>query len=218
MKVELQICENWNYYTNWLKQKLPQYHKWLRDGASSDDITELEKYLAIKLPAQFKILYGINDGETEENNGLGAFLGFKFLSINKIIEVQKKWMAYDQDDYGSSYPEKTIKVQYINPKWIPLFEDSGGNYIGIDMDPDSKGSDGQIINFGRDESHKFLIAKDLDEFLSYVRNQINNGTCDKAIVQEDDGGYSYGLTPQSHLIDDLREVFGKKRVHLKLDL
>ena len=113
------------------------------------------------------------------------------------------------DNYhGSSYPAGAIKIKYTNTKWIPLFADNSANYIGLDFDPDGNGHYGQIINFGRDEHYKFVIAKDLTSFLDFVIEKIQSGQCDNAIVEEEDGGFSYGLRPQSHLIDDLKNYFG----------
>lgn len=38
----------------------------------------------------------------------------------------------------------------------------------MDLDPDVKGTYGQIINFGRDEEDKFVIAPSLKDFLQLL--------------------------------------------------
>jgi cell wall assembly regulator SMI1 len=73
----------------------------------------------------------------------------------------------DSGDLSSSlscYPENTIKKIYFHPKWVPIFTDQGGNYIGIDLDPDVNGTKGQVITFGRDETEMVVLGKSLDEF------------------------------------------------------
>jgi len=206
------IQESWLLYTNWLKAKLPKYSELLNSGASDGTIEKLESYLQLKLPEDFKTLYRLNDGDKSNitpDTFVGTFFGFEFFPIDRIISIHEEWKQNDNDDYdGTSFPEKHVKINYTNPNWIPIFGDSGGNYIGLDLDPDSEGSIGQIINFGRDEDNKFVAGKSLNNFLEFLSAKVQSGECDEAIVEEDDGGFSYGLTPQSHLIDDLKGIFG----------
>jgi len=48
-----------------------------------------------------------------------------------------------------------------------LISDLGGNYIGIDLDPDTNGIKGQVIIFGRDEEDMIVLANSWDEFLDW---------------------------------------------------
>lgn len=202
------IKENWTFYTDWLKSKLPVYFNLLNPGADKKEVEKLESYLGFSLPENVKALYELNNGDNLRNTDnlyVGAFLGFEFLSVDRVMQIHSGWKKQDNEGFsGSSFPKNHIRIQYTNPKWIPLFSDAASNYVGVDLDPAADGTPGQIINFGRDEDHKFVIAKDLDSFLGFIGQKIRSGQCDKAIVVEDDGGYSYGLSPQSHLIDDLR--------------
>ncbi len=75
--------------------------------------------------------------------------------------VERADFNWDEDFDFSSCPEAAIKKKYFNYKWIPIFQDYGGNYIGIDLDPDKKGRKGQIITFGRDEEDMVVLANDL---------------------------------------------------------
>lgn len=206
--------EYWLEYTEWLRAKLPQYHQLLNTAARIEEIEELESKLNVSLPHDLKELYLINNGDQKLTNTsvvLGSFLGFEFLSLKRIEILVKEWSEVSVDNhYGSSFPEGAIKIEYTNRKWIPLFADNAGNYIGLDFDPDNNGHLGQVINFGRDEHHKFVIAKNLTEFLQFITGRVKSGHCDKAIVEEQDGGLSYGLEPQSHLIDDLKKIYAKK--------
>lgn len=63
------------------------------------------------------------------------------------------------------YPKDTIKKIYFHYKWLPFITDEGGNYIGLDLDPDKNGTKRQVINFGRDEDEMVVLGKSLDEFL-----------------------------------------------------
>jgi cell wall assembly regulator SMI1 len=206
------LHENWNYYCNWLKSRLPQYHQLLNKGASETEIQVLKNAIPFELPKDLILLLRLNNGDhfkLRKDLYQGSFLGFEFLSVQSIIEIHEDWKNYVFEDYfGESFPENCIKPDYTNSGWIPLFSDMSGNYIGIDLDPDEEGSVGQIINFGRDEDRKFVIAESLGEFLDYIADKIESGELDESIMMEDDGTVSYGLTPQSHLIEDLRAEFG----------
>jgi hypothetical protein len=65
----------------------------------------------------------------------------------------------------SSTPPNAIKHTDVFANLVPIINDAGGNYIGIDFDPDTQGTVGQIINFGRDEMRQYVAAKSLQDFL-----------------------------------------------------
>jgi cell wall assembly regulator SMI1 len=68
--------------------------------------------------------------------------------------------------FPPTVPEGSIKNLYFHSKWLPVAHDFGGNYIGIDLDPDANGTKGQVIVFGRDEDRKFVVAQSLTEFFA----------------------------------------------------
>jgi cell wall assembly regulator SMI1 len=43
-----------------------------------------------------------------------------------------------------------------------------GNHIGLDFDPDTLGTVGQVIRFGRDEDEKVFVAPTFGEFLDQL--------------------------------------------------
>jgi cell wall assembly regulator SMI1 len=112
---------------------------------------------------------------------------------NGKFEVERTNYNFDNEIPFTSTPENAIKKKYFNHKWIPIFSDHGGNFIGIDLDPDINGKKGQIINFGRDEEKMFVIADDLECFFDFIIDQINKN-----------GGESFKT--QNHLHDILREL------------
>lgn len=80
---------------------------------------------------------------------------------------------YALDDGLSSNPPGAIKPYYFHLKWIPLIEDHGGNYIGVDLDPGPSGTKGQVIVFGRDEYEMFVLAPSWDAFLDRMLAEID---------------------------------------------
>src|SRR5690606_4093300 len=129
----------------------------------------------------------------------GPWYGMDFLSLNRVLEQWESWKetivgftqndVADLDKYCSSVPEGHVKAKYATIKWIPFAYDWGGNYLGIDLDPDAKGKVGQVINFGRDESKKFVVAPDIPSFVEWLVSELDSGNF--SIRVEDDGGRSF---------------------------
>lgn len=88
--------------------------------------------------------------------------------FNGEFKIERTFYDFDNQINFSSTPENAIRKKYFHYKWLPLFSDYGGNYIGIDLDPDTEGKKGQIINFGRDEEDMIVLAKSLDEFFDFI--------------------------------------------------
>lgn len=112
---------------------------------------------------------------------------------NGKFEVERSFYNFDNEISFSSTPENCIKKKYFHYKWIPIFSDFGGNYIGMDLDPDTNGKKGQIINFGRDEENMFVLAENLSDFFDFI-------------IQEIKRPNSILLNSESHLHDILKEL------------
>jgi cell wall assembly regulator SMI1 len=110
--------------------------------------------------------------------------------------VKRSYYDFDNTISFTSTPQNTIKKKYFHCKWLPIFSDWGGNYLGLDLDPDTEGIKGQVINFGRDEEDMFVFASNLEAFFDLIlyHININNGET---------------LKNSSHLHDTLKELLFK---------
>ena len=88
------------------------------------------------------------------------------------FDCERTFYDFDNQITFTSSPENTIKKKYFHFKWIPIFSDFGGNYIGIDLDPDTKGKKGQIIIFGRDEENMVVLADNLELFFDFLLTEM----------------------------------------------
>lgn len=94
----------------------------------------------------------------------------EFINVSQMFEEWKSWTDFYDDESMNdperfkSEPDGAVRRVYCNRNWVPIARDSGGNYIGIDLDPDENGVYGQIINFGRDERTKYVFADSIKEF------------------------------------------------------
>ncbi|MBA4544093.1 SMI1/KNR4 family protein [Thermoactinomyces daqus] len=160
----------WNELQKLLSQKVKGYMGFQNKPATVEEIRQFEEKMKLSLPSDLKEWYLCNNGE-DLDYGI-SIMGFPFLSINEMYEQWKVWddlrEEWNEEEGYTSYPDGHIKKMYINRGWIPFSHDGVGNHIGIDLDPDTKGTYGQIINFGRDEENKFVIAPSLKEFLQLL--------------------------------------------------
>jgi cell wall assembly regulator SMI1 len=143
----------------------------LNNGATAEEIAQLEQHTGLELPQAFRNFLSVHNGQ-EAGNGRGFFFGIRLLSVKEIMRQWDTWLALENDglnedlaDSMESSPEGVIKPLYLNRKWLPITHDHGGNHIGIDFDPDVKGKMHQIISFGRDEDTKKLKADSFEEFI-----------------------------------------------------
>lgn len=169
----------WTIYKTELLAKMPSLAETLNPGASEADIQAAESEMGVTFPDAMRALYLANDGDNEES-ACGMILGFHFHSL---ADLQGEWRSeceyaddpdLNRESAFTSEPAGCIKRRYADKKWLPLCNDGGGNYIGIDLDPDVNGKIGQIINFGRDEHDKVVLAESLDAFFARLTRIIRS--------------------------------------------
>lgn len=194
------ICE--------IREKLKHvFPSFLNPPATELEIQSVEKQMNLIFPEQLRALYLLHNGENE--NGPGLFFGLPFLTLEDMLQEWKIWADLEEEYAleGDSYsiPTNYIKERYINRNWIPISKDYGGNHIGIDNDPDVKGSCGQVINFGRDEEIKYVIAEQLSDLLEFINHTLKNKKY--TIHHEEDYTYwSYGANQNIHFLDVIRSL------------
>jgi cell wall assembly regulator SMI1 len=111
---------------------------------------------------------------------MGLFYSLQFMPLASIMESQRMWaslvdMNEEMAHLMSSSPEGHIKLRYANPLWIPFADEQSGNHLGVDLDPDAGGIEGQVILFGRDENCKKLVASSFEEFIEMFVQQLEGG-------------------------------------------
>ena len=97
------------------------------------------------------------------------------------------------DEFGresTSSPEGAIRRLHACRAWIPLVEMNDSNHIGIDLDPGPCGVVGQVINFGRDQERKYVLARSWAHFLEDVADELEAGNF---VIQDDEGYKSFGM-------------------------
>ncbi|HPO97721.1 MAG TPA: SMI1/KNR4 family protein [Bacillota bacterium] len=175
------VRDLWEMYCGWIRENEPDYYANLNQGCQEPVFDEFERVTGYKFPDDLKEIYLINDGENDidisedDNENSGIFFGLFFIPFEEVVgELNDNKELIDDEGEGGirllsrgciSYPEGAVREEYINEGWIPFIKDFGGNFIGIDLKPGPKGKSGQIINFGRDEDEKLVIADSVKDFL-----------------------------------------------------
>ncbi|MDP4183437.1 MAG: SMI1/KNR4 family protein [Bacillota bacterium] len=173
---KMSIPELWEYILEIYDKQYSGYSSNLNPSAKNEDFADIEEKMGFALPDELKALYFCNNGDRE--NLEGSILGLRFLPVAEMFLNWCDWLYILRDKEfmkaceanSESVPQGAIKKVYANRKWVPFCHDQEGNHIGIDLDPDSDGTVGQIINFGRDEDKKYVIANSFKEFMILIIN------------------------------------------------
>ncbi|MED1218197.1 SMI1/KNR4 family protein [Bacillus paralicheniformis] len=184
------------------------FRPFLNPPAAEEDIQKAENEMEVTFPEELRALYLTHNGEKE--SGPGLFFGLPFLSLQEMITEWRIWKELEGDEElgeidAYSVPPCWIKEKYVNRRWIPISRDYGGNHIGIDLDPDQEGQAGQVINFGRDEEIKYVIAHHVTDLLIHITNTLKHGHY--TIDEYDDAvSWSYGKEEELHFLDAIRSM------------
>ena len=198
--------ENAELLMNWAKKHLPNPPDW-NPPATEDELTKLEETIGRTLPLDFRQFYLLHDGHEETSTGL--IYGLPILSLSGI-EEHWQMVAEIADTSKPSQFDKCMSGKKIKPiqasrGWIPFSEDCSGNFLGVDLDPDSEGHVGQVINFGSDEREKYVLAKSFTEFLGWIFEQLNSGNFE---VAEGPYGTEFNTRnpPTSHFLESIKTM------------
>jgi cell wall assembly regulator SMI1 len=171
--------EIWNNINNRLKELNCDKYVILNTPTSIKEINELESHIGITLPNSYQKFLLIHNGQDEDSD-IGIIYQEVLLSVESIIEQWDVWCSCIDDDSNEeiieSNPKGFVKKMYINKKWIPITHDGGGNHIGIDYDPDTNGTVGQIIRFGADEETHTVLASSFEEFINKYTKLLEKST------------------------------------------
>jgi cell wall assembly regulator SMI1 len=184
----------------WLKVHLPRVVAALQPPASEARLNRLESLIGVALPEDYRSLYRWHNGQTEKVFA-GPWPGLRFMPLDLVEKQWKFWyhlLDRETPEGRASYDEMavsvrpgTIKEKYVNARWIPFAECGSSDYLGIDLDPGPNGSYGQVINFGRDQDLKRVVAPNIAAFTEWVLVLLRSGNF--YIEDIDDGDVDFGL-------------------------
>lgn len=174
-------------YIAWLNSSAPRLVDYLAPPAPVSVIRDYEQQIQMDLPRELVAVWGLHAGQQKvEELGYAPFMGMEFLSpaesLGEWRRWQEMWAEQDADartelrEFCTSVPPEAIRPEYVTRGWIPVFKEPlESNYIGTDLNPGPTGKIGQVINFGRDEDRKVVIAWSLSDLLAFVAADVESG-------------------------------------------
>jgi cell wall assembly regulator SMI1 len=166
--------EIWNKIETWLSKNAANVLLSLADGATDEEIARAEEIMEIKFTEDFKASYRIHNGQ-KGNANTGFINGWDFLSLIGIVSEWQDWVDMGEFNEPFSKPEKGIKNDWFNNKWLPLTSNGNSDHHCLDLDPDQDGKYGQIIMLWHDDPLRSLQADNFTEFLSNFADDLENG-------------------------------------------
>jgi cell wall assembly regulator SMI1/ankyrin repeat protein len=147
-------------------------HKFIETPVSLDEILACETKIKMQLNDELKTIY------KHCTQGEYLFFGMLLYRPSMIASSWHGWVdlgfigLVENDQNYSMFPEGTIQKQYTNAKWLPFCSDMTSNHISIDYDPAEKGKMGQIINSGRDQWERYVLANNITELARKVMKRV----------------------------------------------
>lgn len=174
------ITELLNRWIDLVEQHAPEVRSTLRPGATAEQIAAVESAIGFELPDDVRTWFQLHDGQ-EYAPKVNILFGLELLPLDQLLHEWREWqdLADYNEEFGpdsTSSPEGAIAAAYTTPGWIPLAQSpASGNYLGIDLNPEPQGTRGQVINFGRDEDDKCVVATSWTEFVRLVIDELEAG-------------------------------------------
>ena len=166
----------WERITTQLKTLAPELHKSLQKGASEKQILKLEKQLGVQLPQDYRRFLTLCNGL--KPNSEVEFYDGELLSSSEVYRQAKIWKDLLEDgDFEdiSSEPDKGIRNDWWNLKWIPFTHDGGGNHLCLDLDPAKGGKVGQVITMWHDSEGREVMYSSFTAWLKHILKGLETG-------------------------------------------
>lgn len=169
------ISETFGRITSWLKDNAPKILELsLQSGATDLEIEELESVIGRKLPADFKELYKLHNGLSDDKNFGSLFYGMQFYPIDSIIAKFKQHALSAE----VSLKKQDVEIDpsnMFNPGWICFGFDGAHTSLKLDLVPAEKGNYGQVIFIDDEYEIGILVAGSITELLTNFASDLENG-------------------------------------------
>lgn len=123
----------------------------LPPGATEDELAAAEAALGHPLPPDLRALFALADGGGDFD-GWGRYTLSEAVGEHEITSVPAatSWPIGWHRVILDADPADTVRRVSGHPGWIPIADDSGGNYLAVDLAPARNGRPGQVIEVGVD--------------------------------------------------------------------
>ena len=172
------FLELWQEYHEYLKAKFGEAVVPLLPGNASDDIDAVFHLCEAEPVGDFVSLYRYCDGNdldmwmelVEAGHPAYAHItGYPLMNLREIrLEAEEAAREAVSREEVQSIPEGFVKDNFMLAQKIPIYHDGGGNFIAIDLDPDTKGYYGQIVEVDHEYEDRLVLADSLKEYVAIL--------------------------------------------------
>ncbi|MFD4336880.1 SMI1/KNR4 family protein [Streptomyces anulatus] len=135
------MLEVWQQFEEWLRQNAPGDYSTLRPGASSLEMSTLERGIDFPLHDDLKSLLLQHNGVTQRRSSTapGAFLiGYSLMSTEGILEWHENMSATAREAVEEGYEEEVIG-HTAHAQWVPFAQALTGDLLFVDHRRDHYG-------------------------------------------------------------------------------
>lgn len=161
---------------NFCQFNYPKIAYSLRPPASDAELDELEELVGVELPGQFRQLYKLANGQTED---CALFPdGYELMPISTIQSTWKMLKNMYDSHYEMSLErdeDGPVRSIWWHPRWIPFAFQVSGDHYCLDMYPSSEGHVGQVIEFIHDDEPRPILGRSVGDFLRQFEQGIRSG-------------------------------------------
>jgi cell wall assembly regulator SMI1 len=174
----------------------------LQGPATENDFTAIEAVIRRPLPAAFRALYRLSNGQLRSRrDGLTFWdrhtrlegripialfgAGCEFLALADAVKEWRAWKGIaeqsgpdgmaDHAEFVTTIVKDVVKPEYWIEGWLPFALDAGGNALAIDLDPGVNGIIGQVIVMGPDEDVRHVLAPGVTELIEGFLSAARDG-------------------------------------------
>ncbi|MBZ5202689.1 SMI1/KNR4 family protein [Planomicrobium chinense] len=172
------FLELWQEYHEFLKAKFGDSAVPLLPGNASEDIEAVFQLCGAEPVEDFVSLYRYCDGNDLDlwmefvEAGLPVYAhitGYPLMNLREIrLEAEEAVREAISREEVQSIPEGFVKDNFMLAQKIPIYHDGGGNFIAIDLDPDTKGHYGQIVEVDHEYEDRLVLANSLKEYIAIL--------------------------------------------------
>ncbi|GGK44077.1 hypothetical protein GCM10008955_42330 [Deinococcus malanensis] len=149
----------------------------LNPPAQTHDLDRVRALLPAPPPSAWESLYALHDGEGD--HGIeGTLLGLKFMPLHDVLRwLLDMQMLIDQGfpENDGPNPDPRVSQHFPSLGLLPVFDDTTGNSLGIDLQPGPEGKAGQVVIFGADYDGAQYVCADLVDLFLLLLREVNMG-------------------------------------------
>lgn len=207
----------------------------LNEGASEAALLQVQAALNVVFPDNLQQWYRMFDGQSAHSEHVFNCAIWLSLERMQLAWQQMNMRAAEMHNEDNALSlDDEVQALWWHDAWLPLSEDTQGNYVCVDLAPTEEGEIGQIIRVSRDNMARSLEAASLEAWLEahvealeesdYVYSAKHGGIIDAEILfeQEDEGVANVpSMSPEAwqdmegDLQDTLNHLLGEGAPDLK---